>query len=237
MSSKKFHLHIVFLAVTGAVLLLSVLDSAAQSTNGLDFMSFQIIGQRNIFDPSRVPHRRSTASSARVVDSFSFVGTMSYTKGNFAFFDGTSPDFRKVLERDGTIADFKITAINPKSVTLLAGTNETVLLLGTRMYRDDNGHWAVSAESASYASAAGPSGSNRRSLIRSRTGSFQAGSAATTDNLQTEGSTPSSPAGATDMGTDVGAPAAPPVSGGANDALTRLMQRRAQEEQQLGQGQ
>ena len=237
MSANRLHLNFVFLAVTGAVLLLTALDSAAQSTNGLDFTSFQIIGQRNIFDPNRVPHRRSTASSAHVVDSFSFVGTMSYAKGTFAFFDGTSPDFRKVLERDGTIADFKITAINPKSVTLLAGTNETVLPLGTRMSRDDNGHWAVSAESASYASAAGSSGSNRRPLNRQRFHSVPAGSAAATDELQTDGSTTSRPAGATDMGTDVGAPTAPPVAGGANDALTRLMQRRAQEEQQLGQGQ
>ncbi len=42
---------------------------------------------------------------------------MSYAKGNFAFFDGTSPDFRKVLELEGSIADFKVIAITPKSVT------------------------------------------------------------------------------------------------------------------------
>ena len=115
------------------------------STNGTDFASFQIIGQRNIFDPNRVPHRRSSSSAARVVDSFSFVGTMSYAKGNFAFFDGTSPDFRKVLELEGSIADFKVTAITPKSVTLVSGTNETVLPLGTQMRRDDDGHWVVSS--------------------------------------------------------------------------------------------
>ena len=47
-----------------------------------------------------MPHGRSgySRSAARIVDSFSFVGTMSYAKGTFAFFDGTSPDFRKVLE-------------------------------------------------------------------------------------------------------------------------------------------
>ena len=60
-----------------------------------DFTPFQIIGQRNIFDPNRVPHVRSgySRSAPRIVDSFSFVGTMSYAKGTFAFFDGTSPDF------------------------------------------------------------------------------------------------------------------------------------------------
>jgi hypothetical protein len=89
-----------------ATFLTAPFSVTAQSTNGLDFASFQIIGQRNIFDPNRVPHRRSSAPAARVVDSFSFVGTMSYAKGTFAFFDGTSPDFRKVLELDGSIADF-----------------------------------------------------------------------------------------------------------------------------------
>ena len=132
------------------------------SANGTDFASFQIIGQRNIFDPNRVPHRRSSSSAARVVDSFSFVGTMSYAKGNFAFFDGTSPDFRKVLELEGSIADFKVIAITPKSVTMVSGTNETVLPLGTQMRRDDNGHWVVSSETASYASTGSSSASGSK---------------------------------------------------------------------------
>jgi hypothetical protein len=221
----------------------SVASSAAQSnvvpTNGTDLASFQIIGQRNIFDPNRVPHRRSSSSAARVVDSFSFVGTMSYAKGNFAFFDGTSPDFRKVLELEGSLADFKVTAITPKSVTLVSGTNETVLPLGTQMRRADDGHWEVSAESASYASTANSftSGSRHRSSGRGRYGSFPTGSAVTTDNVPPDGSNPPPPDGAADTGTDVNMPDAAPPPGGANDALTRLMRQRAQEEQQLGSGQ
>jgi hypothetical protein len=214
------------------ILLTTMLSAAAQSSNGLDLASFQIIGQRDIFDPTRVPHRRSTGPAAHVVDSFSFVGTLSYAKGNFAFFDGTSPDFRKVLERDGSIADFKVTTINPRSVTLSSGTNETVLPLGTQMYRDDNGHWTVSAESAAYASTGSSSGSDRRSFNRRRSGNSTASPGTTTDTLNAP-----LPNGAPDASMDMNAPVAPPVGGGGNDALTRLMQRRAQEEQQLGQGQ
>ena len=222
-----------FTATAGImVLLATVISAAAQPSNGLDFASFQIIGQRNIFDPNRVPHRRSSAPAAHVVDSFSFVGTMSYAKGNFAFFDGTSPDFRRVLELDGSIADFKVTTINPKSVTLSSGTNETVLPMGTQMYRDDDGRWTISTQTASYASTSGSAGSDRRALDRRRMGGFTAGSLTTTDN-----SNPSTPDGAAGTGTDMAAPAASPVPAGGNDALTRLMQRRAQEEQQLGQGQ
>ncbi|MGA3284979.1 MAG: hypothetical protein ABSD57_11045, partial [Verrucomicrobiota bacterium] len=105
-------------AIVGAVLLLAAaFSAAAQPTNATDFAAFQIVAQRNIFDPNRVPHSRSnsTHAAARVVDSFSFLGTMSYEKGNFAFFDGNSPDFRKVLELDGDIAGFKLTTLAPKS--------------------------------------------------------------------------------------------------------------------------
>jgi hypothetical protein len=214
------------------LLWLVAFTTAAQSGNGTEFASFQIIGQRNIFDPSRVPHRRSSTSTAHVVDSFSFVGTMSYTKGNFAFFDGTSEDFRKVLELNGSIADFKVTAINPKSVTLSSGTNETVLPLGTQMYRDDDGH----CETASYASAGASSGADRHSSNRRRGGGFSTGLTAATDGLQSDNSNTSPTNDASDAGPDLNAPATPPAAAGGNDALTRLMQRRAQEEQQLGQG-
>ncbi|HKW29947.1 MAG TPA: hypothetical protein VJT54_11460 [Verrucomicrobiae bacterium] len=221
-----------------ALLLAAVVSVAAQATNGTDFASFQVIGQRNIFDPNRVPHRRSASPAARVVDSFSFVGTMSYAKGTFAFFDGTSTDFRKVLELEGSIADFKVTAISPKSVTLVSGTNETILPLGTQMRRDDDGHWVVSTEAASYASTGNSvaAGSAHRSSGRERYGSSPTGTTITTDNLQPDGSNPPPLDGAAGTGPDMAPDAAPPP-GGANDALTRLMRQRAQEEQQLGSGQ
>jgi len=240
MNLKALSFKPVVPAVAGMALwLAAAIPATGQTTSGTDFTSFQIIGQRNIFDPNRVPHRRSASSAARVVDSFSFVGTMSYAKGTFAFFDGTSPDFRKVLERGGGIADFKVTAINPKSVTLVAGTNETVLPLGTQMRRDDDGHWVVSTESASYASTgnAVTPGSGQRSSGRVRYGSFPAGTTITTDNVPPDGTNLPSPNGATDTRTDMNASDAAPLPGGGNDALTRLMRQRAQEEQQLGSGQ
>ena len=231
MSQRKFAVP----AIAGAVaLLVAAFSAAAQTTNGTDFTAFQVISQRNIFDPNRVPHTHFNSSRAggRVPDSFSFLGTMSYEKGNFAFFDGTSPDFRKVLELDGDIAGFKVTALAPKSVTLLSGTNEMVLPVGTQVRRDDDGHWVVSAELASYSGPgySSATGSGRRH--RHQDGNFSTASTMTTDNSQADDST------ATDSGTDTNAPdASTPPGGGGNDALTRLMQQRAQEEQQLGPGQ
>jgi len=195
-------------AIAGAVgLLAAVCSTTAQPTNGTDYALFQIIAQRNIFDPNRVPHTRSSSARAtRVADSFSFVGTMSYAKGSFAFFDGTSPDFRKVLAVNGDIAGFKLTALTPKSATLSSGTNEIVLPVGTQVRREDDGHWAVAVERAAY----NDTGSHRE----------RPASNSSTDNASTTSSETAAPA-----------------SGGANDALTRLMQQRAQEEQQLGAGQ
>ena len=224
MNLKTSALKLVASAIAGAVWLSSaVFSAAAPSAGGTDFTPYQLIGQRNIFDPNRVPHVRSgySRSAPRIVDSFSFVGTMSYSKGTFAFFDGTSPDFRKVLELDSSIADFKVAAITPKSVTLLSGTNESILPLGTQMRRDDDGHWVVSTDTASYAGMSNSftSGPDRHSQSSS-------------DN-----SNATVPDGATDAGTNMGAPDTSNLpGGGANDALARLIRQRAQEEQQLGQG-
>jgi len=221
MNLKMPQLKFVRPVMTGAVgLLAAVFPAAAQPTNGTDFASFQIIAQRNIFDPNRVPRTHyASASTARAADSFSFAGTMSYARGNFAFFDGTSPDLRKVLELNGDIAGFKLTALTPKSATLSSGTNEMVLPVGTQVRRDDDGHWKVTTEPIAYGSA----GQHRG---RSAT------AATTANNPSADNANP------TDSGTDTHPPeTAAPAGGGANDALTRLMQQRAQEEQQLGAGQ
>src|SRR5437016_4611968 len=73
---------------------LCVLKARAQtnSSSAPDFNSFRIITQRNIFDPNRSgigrPFTRHNPSSNRTIDAFALVGTMSYEKGKFAFFDG-----------------------------------------------------------------------------------------------------------------------------------------------------
>ena len=226
--------------------LLVAASAAAQSTNGTGFAQFQMIGQRNIFDPDRVPNRPYARSAPKVVDSFSFVGTMSYAKGTFAFFDGTSADFRKVLERDGEILGFKVVAISPKAVTLRSGTNETVLKLGTQMHRDDNGQWVVSTETVSYGGSGSSyaSSSNRRFSNRRQHNNYGSGqnnfltaTTAAAGNSQPDNSDLAAQEGMTDAQPDSNPPdLSPPPGGGANDALTRLRQLRAQEEQQLGAG-
>lgn len=203
----------VFIALMAAAIAV-----AAQPTNvsgGLNYDKFQIIAERNIFDQSREPHERA-AQPARVPDSFSLVGTLLYAGGDIAFFNGTSDEYRKALKVGGDIAGFKVTAITPDSVTLSDGTNQVVLKIPTQMRRDDDGHWSVSTEPVAYSSIANSSGSISERMSSTRSRYY----ISTQPNSQTmTGLTP-----------DTAASSSRPSS-----ALERLMQRRAQEEQQLRQ--
>lgn len=129
---------------------------------GLGYAAFRIIVDRNIFDPNR--YARHVDSGPRrpttVIDSLTLVGTMSYEKGTFAFFDGTSSDYRKALKLNDLIVGYKVTKIAPNSVTLVAGTNQVDLGVGMQLRREDHGPWRVSNQPASYAATSGPTSTN-----------------------------------------------------------------------------
>src|SRR5271167_1737375 len=87
------------LAIT-ALAMAGGLTAQAQQTNRAseaDFSSFQVISERNIFNPNRTARHRGGNRPQPVADAFALVGTMSYAKGAFAFFDGTSSDYRKAV--------------------------------------------------------------------------------------------------------------------------------------------
>jgi hypothetical protein len=69
---------------------------------------------------------------------------MSYEKGLFAFFDGTSSDYRKVLKTQDAIAGYKVMDIAPNQVKLASGTNEVTLPVGMQMRRKEEGGWTLS---------------------------------------------------------------------------------------------
>jgi len=136
----------------------------------IDASTIRSISDRNIFDPNRTPHttyaRRSTPQ--REPDSFSFVGSMSYEKGDFAFFDGTMPAFHKAAQVDDTISTFKIAAIDPDSVTLVENTNEIVLQLGDQMRDNGSGKFVPASSNAGYNSGSTSGGTRRNSRFSFR---------------------------------------------------------------------
>jgi hypothetical protein len=139
-----------------AAALMTVAGAGAQS-NGVpgptDYSKFsQFVTDRNIFDPNRVPHSYSPSYRPRVktrvrnaAPGIMLVGTMSYEKGMFAFFNGNSADLKKALQVAEKIADYTVTAISPNRVTL-ESTNKTQqfeLKVGDGL-RQENGKWVFS---------------------------------------------------------------------------------------------
>ena len=118
-----------------------------------DYSTFKLILERNIFDPNRVHRGPGSQPRPRTVDSLTLVGIMSYEKGTFAFFDGSSSEYKKAVKLSDTIAGHKITRIEPNAVILSAGTNQVELRVGMRLHREEGGDWIVSAQQESYAAA------------------------------------------------------------------------------------
>ena len=151
-------------------------SSGSGTNNGpvvLSYAAFQLIADRNIFDPSRIPHGPGAPrvrQAPKSIDSLTLVGTMSYEKGTFAFFDGTSSDYRKALKLTDSIAGYKVANITPNSVKLAAGTNELNLSVGGQLRREEDGPWRLSGQPTSYAATLG-AGSTSAAASPTATGS------------------------------------------------------------------
>jgi hypothetical protein len=137
--------------------------NAAAGTNRLDYSAFKVIVDKNIFDPNRYARRpgdRGPRSPPKSVDSLTLVGTMTYEKGTFAFFDGTSSDYKKALKLNDVVAGHKVTCIAPNSVKLAAGTNELELGVGMQLRREEDGPWSLAGKSGSYTAAPSSTSTN-----------------------------------------------------------------------------
>jgi hypothetical protein len=128
----------------------AVSRSDATNSSGRDFAGFKLITDRNIFNASRRARRADTADESRParVDTITLVGTLDSDKGRFAFFDGSSPEYRKVLSPDQKIASYQITEISGNAVKLQSGTNVIEFTLGMQLRRPEEGEWSVSKGSA-----------------------------------------------------------------------------------------
>jgi hypothetical protein len=230
-----------------ALLLATTLAAPAQATNEparLDFSAFKLINDRNIFNPNRSARsagrtetRREPRPTART-ESFALVGIMEYEKGRFAFFDSTSPQYKKVSQAAETIAGYKIVSIAPNSVKLRSGTNELELPVGMQLSRAEQGEWQLGAASAE--SSTGGEGRSRPAPVVAPTAPTETaptgGESPFPFPLPTNGEMPLPPEGfpvpvpsaeTESAHTNTESPAA--SGGGESDVLRRLMQRREQE--------
>ena len=170
---KTTHLIIAWLAlgIAGELSAVEATNGAAvvPSTRG-DFVAFKIVAERNIFNPHRSkrsgdrPPPRTEPEKRVKMDRFALLGTMSYEKGRYAFFDGSSSDFRKVAKPEDSIAGFKITEVAPTCVKLQL-TNGTLLELcvGMQMKRSEDADWQLAGKADGSDSAGSGSGSKSSS--------------------------------------------------------------------------
>lgn len=211
-------------------------ESRSSETNApsrLDFSAFRIIAERNIFNPNRTARSterppRETRRAPRV-ESFALVGTMSYAKGAFAFFDGSSSDLRKSLSPGGTIAGYTVREIKAAGVKLEGHGSTLELPVNGQLRREDDGEWQVSTagDRPSYSSSGSGGGDDGGGGGRGSRGGSRGGSSGGGSGI----SGSSGPSGAA---ADSGTETASGSGGGASDAdvnevLRKLMEQREKE--------
>jgi len=107
--------------------------------SSMEFDKFAaFVAQRNIFDPNR----SADAAFGQLVQKplktvkepvLMLVGTMSYEKGLFAFFDGDNSDLRKVVTPNTQIAGYTITEIDSTGVIMQSNGTVVKLHVGDSM--------------------------------------------------------------------------------------------------------
>jgi hypothetical protein len=130
--------------------------AGAQTTNtepsATDYPSFaRFISERNIFDPDRYPrrsgNRQRNSRPSRTANAFKLVGTMSYNKGMYAFFDGSDSVYRKALQPDGKIAGYTVTEVTLKGVRIKSGDKVLEMKIGTQMWRENEAsEWQLTGQ-------------------------------------------------------------------------------------------
>ena len=193
-------------------------SASVQSTNvpgPTDYQRFSgFISQRNIFDPDRYAltapprNRTTTRTVVRSAPAFGLVGTMAYEKGMFAFFDGNSPEYQKVLyeSESNNIAGFIVAEITTSGVKLQTADKKQTMTfkIGDTLQQQNDGTWDIGGSTGSFSSAGGAG----------------FGAAPADSGIA---SSPSTEPGA------AAAPVAPSAAVQGNDILRRLMQERQQQ--------
>ena len=157
---KQISLTVPLLLLLGALLAMEAQEANPPSRR--DYSAFRIIAERNIFNPNRSDRSgrspRAASESRVATPSFALVGTMCYAKGRFAFFDGSSSEYRKALEPAESIAGYKIAAITPGHVKLESTNGQPVeLAVGMQMKKQVEGDWLPVAGTESARSLGHPS--------------------------------------------------------------------------------
>ena len=119
-------------------------EAGALITPASGFEAFQLIVERNIFNPNRIGRTRTAPEEKPPrVDEISLVGTMQSDLGVMAFFDSPDPAFKKTLKAGESVADFKVQSIAADGVELIRGDKPLALKVSQQLRRAEGGDWNV----------------------------------------------------------------------------------------------
>jgi hypothetical protein len=142
-------------------------ETVSTNTGPVDprsYDAFRIIATRNIFDPNRYPGSNAPGPKPspppKRTELFTLVGSISYDKGDFAFFDGSSSEYRKTVKPGDTIAGYKVAEVAPDKVTLEANGKTVELPVGSQMKRQGDEEWKVNSRAEPMASTSSSSSSS-----------------------------------------------------------------------------
>jgi hypothetical protein len=148
--------------------------TATNAPSRLDYDSFRIVNDRNIFDPNRTSRSKGgEAPPAPKIDAFALVGTLNYEKGQFAFFDGTSSQYKKAAKAGDTIAGYTVADIETKQVKLKSADKELDFPIGMQLRRENEGEWKMSEKTDEFTAPNNVSYSRGESSSRGNSGSLR----------------------------------------------------------------
>jgi hypothetical protein len=130
--------------------------AAATVSPSSGFDAFQLVVERNIFNPNRVGRSKAAPEEKPPrIEEISLVGTMNYERGLVAFFDSPDSAFRKAVREGETIGDFKVTRITADGVELMRGDKPLALKVTEQIRRPEGGEWTVRTTPREVPSATG----------------------------------------------------------------------------------
>ncbi|MCE2862739.1 MAG: hypothetical protein RIR76_409 [Verrucomicrobiota bacterium] len=118
----------------------------AAAASGQGFEAFQLILERNIFNPTRVGRTRVADEEKPVrSDEITLVGIVRYGDRGLAVFHSSEASFRREVGEGGEIADFKVLRVDAGGVELQRGDQPLKLVVSQQIRRVEGGDWTVSA--------------------------------------------------------------------------------------------
>jgi hypothetical protein len=197
---------------------------AESAPQRFDESAFRIVPQRNIFNANRSGGGQVRGPSRRPssVEYFCLVGTMDYEKGTFAFFEGSSSQFTKVMKPSEVIAGHKLVEISADGVKLEADSKKIELPVGSQMRREDEGAWQVAEARGGFSAVSSGNGSDSGREGRSDHGDSSSRSRRDDSTYRRNENSQSSNRSSTST---------TPAGANEEEVLKRLMERREKESQ------